>query len=85
MDRLTEGNYLAFTESDNRNDDDACGKLWEIYVKEAQQHDEGMVKSWKEDMDSILVFVSLILVLYISMISHLSVWPIFCNFDRIRD
>jgi hypothetical protein len=43
-------------------DGEACGKLWEVYVDEARRYDEGLVKSWKEDMDVILVFVRNLLV-----------------------
>jgi hypothetical protein len=43
---------------DKSKEDNAAGKLWEFYIKEAKQYDEGLVKSWKEDMDVILVFVS---------------------------
>jgi hypothetical protein len=34
-----------------------CEQLWQIYAEEAQNYDGGLVKSWKEDMDVILVFV----------------------------
>jgi hypothetical protein len=46
------GNILTET------DDEACGPMWAVYLNEAQQYDEPLVKSWKEDMDVTLVFVS---------------------------
>jgi hypothetical protein len=49
---------LTFTTTEqNANDRDACGKLWEIYVKEAREYDDELVNGWKGDMDVILVFV----------------------------
>jgi hypothetical protein len=41
-----------------KGDDDACEKLWNVYVQEAQNYDSSLVTGWKEDMDATLVFVS---------------------------
>jgi hypothetical protein len=53
-----EANSTLDYSGTQESDDDACGKLWQVYVDEAARYDEGLVKSWKEDMDVVLVFVS---------------------------
>ncbi|KAI0259248.1 hypothetical protein BC834DRAFT_639729 [Gloeopeniophorella convolvens] len=39
-------------------DNDANG-LWSLYGKEAKNHDEALIQTWKEDMDGILIFAGL--------------------------
>ncbi|KAJ7175311.1 hypothetical protein C8R46DRAFT_891564, partial [Mycena filopes] len=39
-------------------DDAAAAKLWGVYVAEAEKYDEGLVDSWKKDMEGLLIFVS---------------------------
>jgi hypothetical protein len=56
-DPLLNDDHHLRVEMPSSADEEACGKLWEVYVEEAQCHDEGLVKSWKEDMDITLVFV----------------------------
>lgn len=43
-----------YTEAEN---EEACGKLWSIYIDEAERYDTRMVESWKGDMDGMLIFV----------------------------
>ena len=38
---------------------DPSGKLWSMYLTEAEKEDEQIVKNWTEDTGGILVFVSL--------------------------
>ena len=39
---------------------DPSGKLWSIYLAEADHHDEEMTEIWRGEADSILVFVSVL-------------------------
>ncbi|KAJ7175349.1 hypothetical protein C8R46DRAFT_62942 [Mycena filopes] len=39
--------------------DAAAAKLWEVYVTEAEKYDEGLVDSWKKDMEGLLIFAAL--------------------------
>ncbi|KAK6992921.1 hypothetical protein R3P38DRAFT_3288652 [Favolaschia claudopus] len=44
----------------NFEDDDAAGaKIWSVYVSEAEKYDKALVKSWKSDMDGLLIFAGL--------------------------
>lgn len=43
--------------ADNTANDDACEKLWSIYVGEAERYDRRLVESWMSDMDAMLIFV----------------------------
>ncbi|KAI0265283.1 hypothetical protein BC834DRAFT_955552, partial [Gloeopeniophorella convolvens] len=36
--------------------DENSNALWTLYEKEARAHDEALIKTWKEDMDGILIF-----------------------------
>ncbi|KAJ7181090.1 hypothetical protein C8R46DRAFT_886547, partial [Mycena filopes] len=40
-------------------DEAAAAKLWEVYVTEAEKYDEGLVDSWKKDMEGLLIFAAL--------------------------
>ncbi|KAJ7175327.1 hypothetical protein C8R46DRAFT_891529, partial [Mycena filopes] len=40
-------------------DDAAAAKLWGVYVTEAEKYDEGLVDSWKKDMEGLLIFAAL--------------------------
>ncbi|KAK7451037.1 hypothetical protein VKT23_012712 [Stygiomarasmius scandens] len=40
-------------------DDEACSKLWAVYINEAQRYDEDLLKGWKDDMDGMLLFSAL--------------------------
>lgn len=42
---------------------DSSGKLWSIYLSEADDHDEEITELWKGEADSILVFVSALSIL----------------------
>ncbi|KAF8202683.1 hypothetical protein K438DRAFT_583022 [Mycena galopus ATCC 62051] len=40
-------------------DEEACAKIWSIYVGEAEQYDAALVESWKADMEGMLIFSGL--------------------------
>jgi hypothetical protein len=37
---------------------DPSEKIWSIYLAEAERHDKAQTQAWKDEMDSILIFVS---------------------------
>ncbi|KAJ6572881.1 hypothetical protein DFH09DRAFT_402525 [Mycena vulgaris] len=37
----------------------AAGKMWAVYVAEAEKYDRGLVESWKSDMEGMLIFAGL--------------------------
>jgi hypothetical protein len=37
--------------------EEACAKIWSIYVGEAERYDTALVESWKADMEGMLIFV----------------------------
>ncbi|KAF8809441.1 hypothetical protein BYT27DRAFT_6519587 [Phlegmacium glaucopus] len=46
--------------TDNQQDfDSRADKLWSIYNKEAESYDRALMETWKEDMDSIIIFAGL--------------------------
>jgi hypothetical protein len=38
---------------------DPCEQVFSLYVAKAEEFDKTLVESWKDDMDSILIFVSI--------------------------
>ncbi|KAF5352180.1 hypothetical protein D9758_009220 [Tetrapyrgos nigripes] len=40
-------------------DEEACNKLWNVYIDEASRYDETLLQGWKQDMDGILLFSAL--------------------------
>ncbi|KAK7462678.1 hypothetical protein VKT23_007266 [Stygiomarasmius scandens] len=40
-------------------DDDACFKLWNMYIGQAQEYDRALLEGWKSDMDGMLLFSAL--------------------------
>lgn len=52
---LEKGDY---TDAEN---DEACAKIWSIYVGEAERYDKALVEGWKADMEGMLIFVRLFL------------------------
>ncbi|KAJ6494332.1 hypothetical protein C8R45DRAFT_824460, partial [Mycena sanguinolenta] len=44
--------------SDAENEE-ACAKIWSIYVGEAERYDAALVESWKADMEGMLIFSGL--------------------------
>ncbi|KAF5357635.1 hypothetical protein D9758_007523 [Tetrapyrgos nigripes] len=40
-------------------DNQACGKMWSIYIGEAERYDQALLKGWKEDMAGMLLFSAL--------------------------
>ncbi|KAJ6477728.1 hypothetical protein C8R45DRAFT_1007700 [Mycena sanguinolenta] len=43
----------------NHDDDAAGGKMWAVYVSEAEKYDKALVESWRGDMDGMLIFAGL--------------------------
>ena len=37
--------------------DDRAAEFWSVYVNEAQSHDDALIGTWKDDMETILIFV----------------------------
>ncbi|KAF8801208.1 hypothetical protein BYT27DRAFT_7174551 [Phlegmacium glaucopus] len=44
---------------DERDFDSRADKLWLIYNKEAESYDRALMETWKDDMDSIIIFAGL--------------------------
>ncbi|KAF5345887.1 hypothetical protein D9758_011404 [Tetrapyrgos nigripes] len=40
-------------------DDDACFKLWNMYLSQAHEYDKTLLEGWKKDMDGMLLFSAL--------------------------
>ncbi|KAJ6551967.1 hypothetical protein B0H19DRAFT_950089, partial [Mycena capillaripes] len=53
---ITISSAAKYTEAESEA---ACGKLWSIYVGEAEKYDKRLVESWKGDMDGMLIFSGL--------------------------
>ncbi|KAJ6457738.1 hypothetical protein C8R45DRAFT_913599, partial [Mycena sanguinolenta] len=43
----------------NAENEEACAKIWSIYVGEAERYDAASVESWKADMEGMLIFSGL--------------------------
>ncbi|THV00712.1 hypothetical protein K435DRAFT_854490 [Dendrothele bispora CBS 962.96] len=41
------------------SDDDACFKLWNMYIGQAQDYDRALLEGWKSDMDGMILFSAL--------------------------
>ncbi|KAJ7194302.1 hypothetical protein GGX14DRAFT_404759 [Mycena pura] len=39
--------------------DDAAGRLWSVYISEAEKYDKELVESWKSNMEGMLIFAGL--------------------------
>ncbi|KAJ7466641.1 hypothetical protein B0H11DRAFT_2197557 [Mycena galericulata] len=48
-----KGNY---SQAEN---EEACTKIWSVYVGEAERYDTALVESWKADMEGMLIFSGL--------------------------
>jgi hypothetical protein len=46
------------------NDDHPSGKIWSVYVSEAEKEDRALAEGWKGDMEGLLIFVRCSLFLY---------------------
>ncbi|KAK7471068.1 hypothetical protein VKT23_002484 [Stygiomarasmius scandens] len=40
-------------------DDEAAAKLWKVYVDQAKEYEENLLKEWKADMEALLIFSAL--------------------------
>ncbi|KAF5355359.1 hypothetical protein D9758_006110 [Tetrapyrgos nigripes] len=45
--------------SSSTSDEDACFKLWNMYIIQAQEYDKSLLEGWKSDMDGMLLFSAL--------------------------
>ncbi|KAJ7853695.1 hypothetical protein B0H14DRAFT_781278 [Mycena olivaceomarginata] len=45
-----------YTDAEN---DEACAKIWSVYVGEAERYDKALVEGWKADMEGMLIFSGL--------------------------
>ncbi|KAF5345895.1 hypothetical protein D9758_011387 [Tetrapyrgos nigripes] len=41
------------------SDDDACFKLWNMYISQAHEYDKALLEGWKGDMEGMLLFSAL--------------------------
>ncbi|KAF8798334.1 hypothetical protein BYT27DRAFT_7151139, partial [Phlegmacium glaucopus] len=47
-------------QNDNQQDfDSGADKLWSIYNREAESYDRALMETWKDDMDTIIIFAGL--------------------------
>ena len=52
---LTKDSVLIHASGDNYGD--PSGRLWSMYLAEAEKEDKELTEAWKSEADSILVFV----------------------------
>jgi len=62
---LTKDYILIHALGDNYGD--SSGKLWSMYLAEAEKEDKELTEAWKGEADSILVFVRFFLILSTSI------------------
>lgn len=55
MSRLLTSHY---TDPELAGDDHPSGKIWSVYVSEAEKEDRALAEGWKGDMEGLLIFVS---------------------------
>ncbi|KAF5345875.1 hypothetical protein D9758_011390 [Tetrapyrgos nigripes] len=41
------------------SDDDACFKLWNVYISQAHEYDKALLEGWKGDMEGMILFSAL--------------------------
>src|SRR5262245_26325832 len=58
QDTLTTVNSHVGHERPKDSLDHPSGKIWSIFLSEAGKHDKALTRGWKDEMDSILIFVS---------------------------
>jgi hypothetical protein len=75
----------SLDEYTNAENDEACAKLWSIYVREAERYDKGVVESWKDDMEGMLIFVRVGHLQLMVFADNSSVWPLLCESNRFPD
>jgi len=61
-------------------DDEACSKLWKVYIDQAKEYDENVLREWKQDMETLLIFcesfVDLRFDMYLTSFSLLCTLPV---------
>jgi len=55
---------IVNTAKSQPDDDEACSKLWEVYINEAKRYDISLLQGWKNDMESMLFFVCFLHILH---------------------
>ena len=55
--RNDQNRTLEESHEQHRDFDDSANDLWSLYGKEAVIHDQARIKTLKDDMDGILIFV----------------------------
>ncbi|KAF8798287.1 hypothetical protein BYT27DRAFT_7203397 [Phlegmacium glaucopus] len=50
---------IEHNNGDQRDFDSRADRLWSIYNKEAESYDRALMETWKDDMDSIIIFAGL--------------------------
>ena len=74
-------------QQDNQDFDSRADNLWSIYIKEADKHDRALMVTWKDDMDTLIIFVRLHSTgtnpdLFSSCFNFVG-WSLFCRFNRL--
>ena len=49
--------HHCLTDPELVNDDHPSGKIWSVYVSEAEKEDRALAEGWKGDMEGLLIFV----------------------------
>ncbi|KAJ7641851.1 hypothetical protein FB45DRAFT_785988, partial [Roridomyces roridus] len=57
--QAAETTTMPDPDTDNHVEDEACAKIWSIYIGEAERYDAALVESWKADMEGMLIFSGL--------------------------
>ncbi|KAJ7641855.1 hypothetical protein FB45DRAFT_1125923, partial [Roridomyces roridus] len=57
--QASETTTIPDPDTDNHVEDEACAKIWSIYIGEADRYDAALVESWKADMEGMLIFSGL--------------------------
>ncbi|KAJ7455587.1 hypothetical protein FB451DRAFT_1099373, partial [Mycena latifolia] len=50
--------------TDDPSEEAAAAKLWAVYVSEAEKYDKALVESWKSDMEGMLIFVGICILIH---------------------
>jgi hypothetical protein len=60
MAQRTEATVVSMPDPTAGNYGHPSDKLWSVYVSEAEKYDKARIDTWKQDMDSLLIFVRLL-------------------------
>ncbi|KIK52823.1 hypothetical protein GYMLUDRAFT_265244 [Collybiopsis luxurians FD-317 M1] len=59
VEKNVDSNWHDTERSKITSDDDACSKLWNVYISEAERYDRALLEGWRSDMDGMLLFSAL--------------------------